>query len=258
MTSHAPERSRIAGMLAFAYGLAAYAFFVVLFLYAIAFVADVPFVPKTIDRGGWGDGSFTTAAVLIDVGLLTLFAVQHSAMARAGFKRWLTRYLPHSIERSTYVLAATVCLAVLILLWWPITATLWDVTAQPWRVLLVALSLAGWGIALTSTFLINHFDLFGLRQVLMRLQDREPQPYSFVTPAFYRFIRHPLYFGFLVAFWVTPRMTAGHLLFAAATTGYILLAIQLEERDLVRTFGQQYRDYRARVPMLVPGVRRPT
>ena len=141
--------------------------------------------------------------------------------------------------------------------WWPITAMLWDVIAQPWRGLLVALSLAGWGIVLTSTFLINHLDLFGLRQVFMRLRERQPAPYSFVTPAFHRFVRDPIYLGFLVAFWVTPTMTVGHLILAAATTGYILVAIQPEERDLIRAFGQQYRDYRTRVPMLVPGTNRP-
>lgn len=250
--------SRTAGMLAFTYGLTVYAFFLVVFIYAIAFVADASFVPKTIDRGGWGDGSLTATALLADVGLLLLFAVQHSGMARAGFKQWLTRYVPRPVERSTYVLVATVCLAVLMGFWWPITTTLWNVGAQAWRGLLVALSLAGWGIVLASTFLINHFDLFGLRQVFLRLRERQPAPYSFVTPAFYRIVRHPLYLGFLVAFWVTPTMTVGHLIFAVATTGYILVAIQLEERDLVRAFGRQYREYRTRVPMLVPGANRLT
>lgn len=141
--------------------------------------------------------------------------------------------------------------------WFPITAALWDVTAQPWRGLLVAVSLAGWVIVLVSTFLINHFDLFGLRQVYARLREMPPHNYAFVTPVFYRFVRHPIYLGFVVAFWATPTMTVGHLLFAVATTGYILVAIQLEERDLVRTYGQQYLEYRTRVGMLVPGVRRP-
>lgn len=255
MTTANTQRSHLAGVFAFAYGAAAYVLFVVVFLYAIAFVADAPFVPKTIDSGGLGDGSFTAAAVLVDVGLLLLFAVQHSVMARPAFKRWWTRYVPVSVERSTYVVAASVCLAALLAFWWPITATLWDVTAQPWRALLVALSMAGWALALVSTFLINHFDLFGLRQVFLRLRERQPSENAFATPAFYRIVRHPLYLGFLVAFWVTPRMTAGHLLFAAATTGYILVAIQLEERDLVGTFGHEYREYRRRVPMLIPGVR---
>lgn len=249
------SRSRSAGVFAFIYGAAAYALFVVVFLYAVAFIADADFVPKTINRGGFGDGSLTTNAVLVDVGLLLLFAVQHSVMARPGFKRWWTRYVPASVERSTYVVAASVCLAAVLAFWWPITATLWHVSAQPWRALLVAVGMAGWGLVLTSTFLINHFDLFGLRQVFLRLRERQPAPDSFATPAFYRMVRHPLYLGFLVAFWVTPTMTGGHLLFAAATTGYILVAIQLEERDLVGTFGHQYREYRRRVPMLIPSVR---
>ncbi len=256
MTSRmTPSYSRTAGFLAFAYGIAAYALFVLVFFYAIAFIADAAFVPKTIDRGGRGDGSLTAVAVLADVGLLMLFAVQHSGMARSGFKRWWTRYIPSSVERSTYVLVSSLSLAVLFAFWWPITTKLWDVTVQPWKVLLVALGLSGWGIALMSTFLINHFDLFGLRQVVMRLRDRQPPPYSFVSPGFYRIVRHPLYLGFLVAFWVTPTMTVGHLLFAVATTGYIMLAIQFEERDLVRAFGPQYAEYRTRVPMLVPGTR---
>ncbi len=264
-SSTSTTNPRAAGILAVAYGLAAYVLFVVVFLYAIAFVVDANFtvaglhiVPKTINRGGLGDGDLTAVAVLVDVALLMLFAVQHSAMARAGFKRWWTKYVPATVERSTYVVASSACLAVLMIFWWPITATLWDVSAQPWRGLLVAVSLTGWGIALVSTFLINHFDLFGLRQVLTRVRQAPPHQYSFATPVFYRFVRHPLYLGFLVAFWVTPTMTLGHLLFAVATTGYILVAIQLEERDLVRTFGQQYRDYREQVPMLVPGVRRTT
>jgi methanethiol S-methyltransferase len=251
-----PSHSRSAGVLSFAYGLAAYGFFVVVFLYAIAFVTNFWLVPKTIDRGGWGDGRFTAVAVLVDVGLLLLFAVQHSVMARPGFKRWWTRYIPTAVERSTYVVAASLCLAVLYAFWWPITTTLWNVTAQPWRGLLVAVGLAGWGIAFTSTLLIDHFDLFGLRQVLTRLRDKPPTQHAFTTPAFYRIVRHPLYFGFLMAFWFTPTMTVGHLLFAIATTGYILVAIQLEERDLIGVFGEQYRDYRSRVPMLVPGTRR--
>lgn len=256
--SRSTAYSRTAGILAVTYGLAAYVLFVVVFLYAIAFVADANFVPKTINRGGLGDGDLTAVAVLVDVALLTLFAVQHSAMARAGFKQWWTKYVPAAVERSTYVVASSACLAVLMIFWRPITATLWEVSMQPWRGLLVAVSLSGWVIALVSTFLINHFDLFGLRQVLTRVRQAPPHQYSFATPVFYRFVRHPLYLGFLVAFWVTPTMTLGHLLFAVATTGYILVAIQLEERDLVRTFGQQYREYREQVPMIVPGVRRTT
>lgn len=247
-------RSRVGGVVAFTYGAVVYAMFVVVFLYAIAFVADAWFVPKTINRGGWGNGSLTAVAVLVDVAVLLLFAVQHSVMARSGFKDWLTKLVPQPVERSTYVLAANLCLAALIAFWFPITATLWDVSSQPWRGILVAISLCGWGIVFISTFLINHFDLFGLRQVYDRLRNLPAPQHSFTTPAFYRIVRHPIYFGFMVAFWVTPTMTVGHLLFAVATTGYTLVAIQLEERDLIRTFGQQYRDYRAQVPMLVPGI----
>jgi protein-S-isoprenylcysteine O-methyltransferase Ste14 len=253
-----PSHSRSAGVLSFAYGLAAYVLFLVVFLYAIAFVTNFWRVPKTIDRGGWGDGRLTAVAVIVDVALLLLFAVQHSVMARPAFKRWWTRFVPTAVERSTYVLLASLCLALLYAFWFPITATLWHVSAQPWRGLLVAVGLAGWAIVLISTLLIDHFDLFGMRQVLMRLRDRQPTQHPFTTPAFYRVVRHPLYFGFLVAFWFTPTMTVGHLLFSVATTGYILVAIQLEERDLIGVFGEQYREYRTRVPMLVPGTRRIT
>jgi protein-S-isoprenylcysteine O-methyltransferase Ste14 len=257
MTASATSaRSRTAGVFTLAYGLVVYALFLGSFLYAIGFVADAWFLPKTIDRGGLGDGEFTTVALLVDVGLLLLFAVPHSVMARTGFKRWLTTHVPQAVERSTYVLVASLCLAALMAFWYPINPTLWHVSAQPWRAVLVAGSLAGWGIVLASTVLIDHFELFGLRQVLMRLREQQPSHHAFVTPALYRIVRHPLYLGFVIAFWVTPTMTVGHLLFAVATTGYILIAVQFEERDLIHTFGQQYRDYRARVPMLVPWRRR--
>jgi protein-S-isoprenylcysteine O-methyltransferase Ste14 len=251
-TSPTAAGSRTARVCTFAYGLVVYTFFLAVFIYAVGFVADAWFLPKTIDRGGAGDGALTTEAMLVDIGLLLLFAVPHSVMARTGFKRWLTTHVPQTVERSTYVLVASLCLAALMTFWYPITPTLWDVTAQPWRGVLVAVSLAGWGIALTSTFLIDHFELFGLRQVLMRLREQQPSQHAFVTPALYRIVRHPLYLGFMIAFWVTPTMTAGHLLFAVGTTGYTLIAVQFEERDLIRAFGQQYRDYRARVPMIVP------
>jgi methanethiol S-methyltransferase len=183
-----------------------------------------------------------------------LFAVQHSVMARAPFKRHWTRIVPPSAERSTYVLATNICLVVLVAAWHPVTDDIWRVTTQPWRALLTAASLAGWTTAILSTFLIDHFDLFGMRQVFARLRGQQPAPHTFVTPFLYRAVRHPIYLGFLVAFWATPRMTLGHLLFAVATTGYILLAVRFEERDLMRAFGQQYRDYRHRVPMLIPGL----
>jgi methanethiol S-methyltransferase len=209
-------------------------------------------VAKSIDRGGVGNGSLTIAAIVIDAALLTLFAVQHSVMARAGFKRWWTRIVPPSAERSTYVLASSVCLIVLVAAWHPITKDVWRVTAEPWRTSLIVVSLAGWATVLLSTFLIDHFDLFGLRQVFTRLRGQRSAEHEFATPFLYRAVRHPIYLGFLIAFWITPRMTLGHLLFAIVSTGYILLAVQFEERDLIRVFGQQYRDYRHRVPMLLP------
>jgi protein-S-isoprenylcysteine O-methyltransferase Ste14 len=244
-----------------AYGTAAYVLFLLVFWYMIGFVTDANFmvsgvhiVGKSIDRGGVGGGTLTVAAVVIDAALLTLFAVQHSMMARAAFKRRWTRIVPPSAERSTYVLATNICLMVLIAAWHPVTDNVWRVNTQPWRALLTAAGLTGWATVLLSTFLIDHFDLFGLRQVFAPLRGQRPLPHEFVAPLLYRAVRHPIYLGFLVAFWVTPRMTVGHLLFAVATTGYMLLAIRLEERDLIGAFGQQYRDYRRRVPMLIPGL----
>jgi methanethiol S-methyltransferase len=257
-----PVGNSAGGALTAGYGTAAYVFFVLVFLYMIGFVADADFlvsgvhvVGKSIDRGGIGDGTLTVAAVVIDAVLLALFAVQHSVMARAAFKRQWTRIVPPSAERSTYVLATNICLVVLIAAWHPITHDIWRVTGQPWGALLTAASLAGWTTALLSTFLIDHFDLFGLRQVFARLRGQQPPQHEFATPFLYRAVRHPIYLGFLVAFWATPRMTVGHLLFAVATTGYILLAVRFEERDLISAFGQQYLDYRRRVPMLIPGLR---
>lgn len=256
-----PAGSTAGGILIAAYGVAAYVMFLLTFLYLIGFVADADFmvrgvhvVGKSIDRGGLGNGTLTVTAVLVDVVLLALFAIQHSVMARAGFKRWWTRIVPPSAERSTYVLGSNLCLIALVAAWYPITDDIWRVTAQPWRTVLTATALAGWTIALLSTLLIDHFDLFGIRQVFARLRRRRPAEHSFTTPYFYRVVRHPLYVGFLLAFWATPRMTLGHLLFAAGTTGYILVAIRFEERDLIRVFGEQYLDYRRRVPMLIPGL----
>jgi methanethiol S-methyltransferase len=260
-TSLRPAGSSVGGVLIAAYGVVVYVMFLLTFLYLIGFVFDADFmvggvhlVGKSIDRGGLGDGTLTATAVIVDVLLLALFAIQHSVMARAGFKRWWTRIVPPSAERSTYVLASNVCLIVLVAAWYPITQDVWRVTAQPWRTVLTAIALVGWAMVLLSTFLIDHFDLFGVRQVFARLRGRRPAEHNFTTPFFYRVVRHPLYLGFLLAFWVTPRMTLGHLLFAVGTTGYILLAVRFEERDLSRVFGEQYRDYRRRVPMLIPGL----
>jgi methanethiol S-methyltransferase len=260
-SSSQPAGSSAGGVLIAAYGLAAYVIFLVAFLYLIGFVADadltagsVHIVDKSVDRGGIGNGTLTVAAVVVDAALFALFAVQHSVMARPAFKRWWTHVVPPSAERSTYVLAASICLLVLFAAWRPITGDVWRVAAQPWRASLTVVSLAGWVIVLLSTFLIDHFDLFGLRQTFARLRRRRSAEHEFATPILYRAVRHPIYLGFLIAFWFTPAMTLGHLLFAAAMTGYILLAVRFEERDLIRVFGEQYRDYRRRVPMLIPGL----
>lgn len=250
--------SGVPPVLTLTYGVAVYAVFLAAFAYSVAFVEDLATAPRTVDHGG--PDATTGAALLVNVLLLSLFAVQHSVMARQGFKRWWARIVPVSLERSTYVLLATACLVLLMALWHPVTATVWDVSA-PWlRTSLVVVSLAGWLLVLASTFLISHADLFGLRQVLAAARSRPLPAYRFVTPYWYRLVRHPIYLGFVIAFWVTPTMSIGHLLFAVATTGYILVGIQLEERDLVQAFGDEYRAYRRRVPMLLPrrlrGIRR--
>jgi methanethiol S-methyltransferase len=255
-----PAGGAAGGVIVAAYGVLTYGLFLLVFLYMVGFVADADFtvgglhvVGRSIDRGN-GDGAATLAAVVVDAAVLMLFGVQHSVMARPAFKRRWTRLIPPSAERSTYVLATNICLIVLLLAWRPITTDIWRVTAQPWRGLLIGVSLLGWLIVLISTFLIDHFDLFGVRQVLARLRRRRAAEHQFTTPFFYRVVRHPLYTGFIIAFWVTPAMTLGHLLFAAAMTGYILVAVRYEERDLIGVFGDRYRDYRRRVPMLIPGL----
>lgn len=260
-TAVRPARSRAGGVIALVYGVAVYAAFLVTFLHAIAFVeaahlrlGSFDLVPRTIDDGG--TSASTSRALVVDLLLLSLFAVQHSVMARPAFKRWWTRFVPPAVERSTYVLLATACLALLLAAWHPITTTVWDASADWLRAALVAASLAGWLIVLASTFLISHTDLFGLRQVVAAARRRRLAPDRFVTPLWYRLVRHPIYLGFLVAFWFAPTMTVGHLLFAVACTGYILVGIQLEERDLVHAFGDDYRRYRTDVPMLVPTPRR--
>jgi protein-S-isoprenylcysteine O-methyltransferase Ste14 len=235
------------------YGGACYLITLVTLLYAIAFVAGAP-VPRTVDAGG--PASAPGTALLVDVLLLVLFAVQHSGMARRGFKSVWTRVVPKPIERSTYVLAASACLLVLFALWRPIPRVVWSVEAPSARFALLAVSALGWFIALFSTFLINHFELFGLRQVYLAARRRDLPVAGFRTPVLYRLVRHPLYLGFVLAFWAAPTMTVGHLVFALATLGYILVAIQLEERDLIHQFGDRYLAYREQVRGLVPIPRR--
>lgn len=230
------------------YGVLCYTVFFGTFLYAIGFVTGM-FVPTTLDATAEAP---LGQAMLVNLALLSLFAVQHSVMARAEFKRMWTRIVPEPIERSTYVVLASLCLLLLFWKWEPIGGVIWSISDPTWQHVLTGISLAGFLIVLVSTFLINHFDLFGLRQVWMYFMGKPYRHVKFRTPLFYRSVRHPIYAGFILAFWAAPVMTIAHLLFAVMTTAYILVAIQLEERDLVRQFGESYRRYRARVPMLFP------
>ena len=234
--------------IAFLYGLVAYLIFFVTFLYAIGFVTGLV-VPKTIDTGPVGS---LTEAVIINLLLMSLFAVQHSVMARHQFKRWWLQFVPASVERSTYVLFASFALILLFWQWRPMPAAVWQVTNPSLAVVLVGVSLFGWFLVLLSTFMISHFELFGLHQVITNLAGRKSTEMRFKTPGLYRVVRHPIYLGFIIAFWATPTMTVGHLLFAAVTTAYIFVGIFLEERDLVQLFGDDYRRYKERVSMLIP------
>ena len=234
------------------YGIAVYAFFLITFLYAIGFTGDL-LVLKSIDTGPAGS---LREAVVVDVLLLSVFALQHSLMARRSFKGWWTRIVPPAVERSTYVLAASLALALLLWQWRPIPEPLvWNVESVVGAYLLWGVFWLGWAVLLISTFLINHFELFGLRQVFAHVAGQDAREPAFGTPLFYRYVRHPIYAGFLLGFWATPAMSAGHLLFSIATTAYIFIGIAFEERDLVAQFGDQYRRYREQVGMLIPGRR---
>ena len=236
----------------FAYGSLSYVIFLGTFLYALAFVGNLG-VPTALD--GVPNGSLAVAFG-IDVALLGFFAVQHSVMARKWFKDWWTRIVPKPLERSTYVLFSSVALILLLWQWRPLGGVVWSVEDPFGRFVLRGMFAFGWGLVLVSTFLINHFDLFGMRQVWLYLRARPYTTLRFGTPGPYRLVRHPLYVGWLFAFWSTPTMTLAHLLFSIATTAYILIAIQLEERDLVREHGDSYEIYRRAVPMLIPFTRR--
>ena len=235
------------GILTLAYGGVSYVIFFLTFLYAIGFLGNVG-VPKSLDSGAvdpW------LKALTIDLGLLSLFALQHSVMARPGFKRLLTRVIPAAVERSTFVLASSLALLLLFWQWRPLGGVVWEVHHEAGRALLLGGFAFGWMLVLATTFVINHFDLFGLRQTWMAFRGQPQTGLRFVTPVLYRIVRHPLYVGWLFAFWSAPTMTVTHLLFAVVTTAYILVAIQLEERDLMRAH-PEYADYRRQVPMLVP------
>jgi len=230
------------------YGIVSYVIFLATFCYAIGFVSTI-LVPKHIDsapRISLGH------ALLVNAGLLSVFALQHSIMARPAFKRWWTKFVPEPIERSTYVLLSNLCLLLLFWKWEPIGGIIWTVESEAVQIALKSICLLGFGIVLVSTFLINHFDLFGLRQVWLYFTGKPYEHLQFRTPFFYKYVRHPLYLGFMIGFWATPVMTAAHLFFALMTTAYMIIAIQFEEKDLIDHFGPTYQNYKRTAPMLIP------
>lgn len=234
-------------VLSFLYGAVSYVIFLVTFLYAVGFVGNLV-VPKSIDSGKTGP---LTTALLINAAVLMLFAVQHSVMARPWFKKWWTRFVPHAIERSTFVLFSSLALMILYWQWRPLQQVVWDLDGSAATIMWI-IFWSGWLLVLISTFMISHFHLFGLKQVHQHLRGQHLTDPEFGARAFYRYMRHPIMAGFFLAFWATPRMTAGHLLFAVGTTGYILVALQFEERDLLRAFGEKYEQYRREVRMFIP------
>ena len=235
-------------IVALLYGIVAYLAFAVTIVYAIGFVTGIG-VPKTIDSGPAGE---PIGSIIINLLLMSLFAIQHSVMARPQFKKWWTRIVPVAVERSTFVLFSSLALMVLFWQWRPMPAVVWQVTNPHIAASLFGLSLFGWALVFVSAFLINHFELFGLHQVANNLAGKPMPEAHFKAPLLYSLVRHPIYLGFIIAFWATPVMTAGHLLFAAVTTAYIFVGIALEEHDLVALFGDEYRRYRQRVSMIVP------
>ena len=244
----AASTNRMLRFTAFLFGAVAYFTFVFTILYAVGFVSDLV-VPKTIDAGAI---SSSFAALAINLGLMSLFAVQHSVMARKSFKQWWTQFIPKSVERSTYVLFASLTLLLLFWQWRPMPAIVWHIEEPEMAATIATLSFGGWVLVFTSSFLINHFELFGLHQVANNLTGRQMPAPIFRTPFLYNFVRHPIYLGFIIAFWAAPTMSVGHLLFAAVTTAYIFIGILLEERDLIDMFGDEYRRYKQRVSMLLP------
>lgn len=230
------------------YGTGVYLFFFATFVYFIAFVGNF-FVPISVDVG---PSAPLAQALATNVLLVALFGVQHTIMARSGFKLWITKIIPQPAERSTFVLFATLVLAMIMMLWKPIPTVLWDLSGSMWGNALIGISLLGWTILFWSTFLINHFDLFGLRQVVLCFQRKEYEPVKFVTPVLYRYVRHPLYLGLFIALWSTPTMTVGHLVLAGSMTFYTLIGIRFEERSLERQLGEDYRQYQRQVSMIIP------